>query len=268
MPEVSLSATSLRILKVLIGSPPLTVPDVMKALGVTRTAVVDQFRELIASGFVERITAPPEKRRGRPRHLYSATPAAMLLLFVDAQRIVLPVIWDAVNAVCGPKLANEVHRRVAAAIVEHYRPFVTDHTPAGRARQLVKRLAEEGHLVEMSQDGPDRLVVRNRSCGFLSMCDDTRTACGIHLSGISGLLRTRLRMTASRHDGAPCCRFEIQLNGQSTPAANIPLPQPGEFPFSVHWNGEVAATGSNGHSGPRSGKPGGSSGQSADPSAT
>jgi predicted ArsR family transcriptional regulator len=250
MPEVTLSATSLRILKILIGTRPVTVPDVMKALGVTRTAVVDQFRELIAAGLVQRVTAPPEQRRGRPRHLYSAMPSAMLLLFVDAQRIVFPVLWEAVHSVCGEKLAGEVHGRIAAAIVEHYRPYVTERSPAARARQLVKRLVEEGHLVDVSSDGPGRLVVHNRSCGFLAMRDGNRTTCGIHLSGISGVIGAGLRMFACRHDGAPCCSFEVLLKGQSTPTSTVELPSPGRFPFSIHWSNDtpraVARAGSNG----------------------
>ena len=237
MPEVTLSATSLRILRVLIGSRPLTVPDVMQALGVTRTAVVDQFRELIAAGFVERVTAPPEQRRGRPRHLYSATPAAMLLLFVDAQRIIFPVLWEAVSAVCGKDLAGEVHHRIATAIVEHYRPYVTDRTTSGRARQLVKRLLEEGHLVDMAEEGHGCLVVHNRSCGFLAMCDENRTACGIHLSGIAGVLGAELRMTECRHDGAPCCSFEISLADEQAADAALATPESDRFPYSVHWAG-------------------------------
>ena len=76
MADATVSAAGLRIVKLLVGNPPQTVSDLIDTTGVTRTAVTEQLNELVAAGFVERSTERLTGR-GRPRHLYKATDAAL-----------------------------------------------------------------------------------------------------------------------------------------------------------------------------------------------
>ena len=81
MSDVTISPAGLRVMKLLVGNPPQAVSDLIRATGVTRTAVTEQLSELAATGFVERATERLPGR-GRPRHLYKATDAAMVLLMM------------------------------------------------------------------------------------------------------------------------------------------------------------------------------------------
>ncbi len=208
MRETSMSAAGMRIVKLLVGNPPATVSDLIRATGVTRTAITEQLNELVAGGFVER-TVERLPGRGRPRHLYATTTAALLLLFASNQRLVVPAMWRAIQETGGSELTRKVLKRVTHSIVDYYRPRITGRTPEERLRQFTDVLNAEGHVVEVSEDDHGQLVLRKRSCGFFSMFEETRTICGVDLNMISAIVDAPVRQIACRHDGAPCCTFEV-----------------------------------------------------------
>ena len=90
----------MRVVKLLVGHPPCTISELIDETGVTRTAVTEQLNELMASGFVER-TVEKLPGRGRPRHRFSATKAALVLLFANNQQLVVPAIWKAIDEIGG-----------------------------------------------------------------------------------------------------------------------------------------------------------------------
>ena len=208
MPEATVSPAAMRIVRLLVGNRPLTVADIMDTAGVTRTAITEQLNELVAGGFVDRaIERLPG--RGRPRQLYSATSAALLLLFASNQRLVVPAIWKAIDELGGRDLVRKVLRRVTQQMVEHYRPRISAKTPPERLRQMTQLLTEEGHLVEIAEDDAGTLVMRKRSCPFISMFEEMRAVCDVDLDLMSAVVGAPVKRTACRHDGAPCCTFEL-----------------------------------------------------------
>jgi predicted ArsR family transcriptional regulator len=208
MPEATISPAAMRIVKLLVGKPPLTVAQMIDDAGVTRTAITEQLNELVAGGFVER-TIQRLPGRGRPRHLFSATSAALLLLFASNQRLVVPAIWKAIDEIGGRDLIGKVLRRVTGQMVAHYRPLISGETPQERLRQLTQLLTDEGHLVEIAEDGQGTLTMRKRSCPFISMFEEMRTVCDVDLDVMSAVVGARVERTSCRHDGAPCCTFEL-----------------------------------------------------------
>ena len=207
-PATTISPAALRVVKLLVGNRPLTVSELIETLGVTRTAVTEQLNELVAAGFVER-TIEKLPGRGRPRHLYAATVAALLLLFANNQRLVVPAIWQSIADVAGEETLRKVVCRVTESIVEHYRPRINGNTPEERLRQMTSVLVEEGHLVEVAEDAQGRIALRKRSCPFISMYEENRTICGLDLDLISQVVGAPVQQTRCRHDGDPCCEFSI-----------------------------------------------------------
>lgn len=206
--EATVTPAAMRIVRLLVGSPPLTVAEIMESAGLTRTAITEQISDLLAAGFVER-SVERYSGRGRPRHRYAATTAALLLLFASNQRLVAPAVWQAIHEVGGRDLLRKVLRRVTQRMVEHYRPQVSAKTPQERLRQMTQLLTQEGHLVEIVEDPDGALVFRRRSCPFISMFEEMRAVCDVDLDLISTIVGTRVKRTACRHDGAPCCTFEL-----------------------------------------------------------
>ncbi len=208
MADVSISPAGLRIVKLLVGRAPQTVADLIGATGVTRTAVTEQLDDLTAAGFVERET---ERRcgRGRPRHRYKPTQAALVLLFSGNQRLVVPAIWRAVRELGGEELSRKVLKRVSRALAEYYNNRINAKRPQDRLRQLVHLLGAEGELLEAVEDDRGQMVLYKRSCPFISMVDQQRSVCHIDQEMMNTVVGRPVRQTACRHDGDPCCKFEI-----------------------------------------------------------
>jgi DeoR family transcriptional regulator, suf operon transcriptional repressor len=208
MSDATISAAGLRIMKLLVGNSPQTVSDLIRKARVTRTAVTEQLNDLVKAGFVER-AKERLPGRGRPRHRYKATDAALTLLFASNQRLVVPAIWRALRETVGDETTAKILKRVSRVMADHYSQKVTAKKPKERLRQLIDLLVAEGGLIEFAEDNHDRPLIYKRSCPFISMVDDHRTVCLIDQEMMGAVVGRPVRRTACRHEGAPCCTFEI-----------------------------------------------------------
>ena len=207
MSDAIISASGLRLIKLMVGNPPQSIPDLMESMAVTRTAVTEQLNELARSGFVERHTENLPGR-GRPQYMYKATDAASLILYAQNQCLVVPSIWRALEDLGGDDLMRKVVKRVGKTLAEYYIPKITARKPEERLRQMTKLLNAEGGLTE-AVVARGHLVLRKRSCPFLRMIDEKRSICCVDQEMMSSIVGKPVRRTACRHDGAPCCTFEI-----------------------------------------------------------
>ena len=208
MSQTTVSGAGLRVVKLLVGTEPKTIADLIKATGVTRTAVTEQLNELVTAGLVAR-TIERLPGRGRPRHRYEATDAALLLLFADNRRLLVPALWKAIDDIGGEKFTKKVLKRVGKAMAEHYKKQIKARTPRGRLRQLIRLLREEGGLLDVESDGKGSLRIHKRSCPFFSMYEETQNVCTVDREMMSLVVGARVKRTACRHDGDPCCTFEL-----------------------------------------------------------
>ena len=208
MSDAIITAAGLRIVKLLVGRPPQTITSLLSAVGVTRTAVTEQLNDLVAAGFVER---QPQKlpSRGRPRFLYRATEAALVLLFADKQRVLVPAIWQAIDDLAGGEIVRKIVKRVSRAMADHYGSKITAKRPQERLRQFVRLLNEEGNMVELVEGENGHLLLDKRSCPYLGTADPRRNVCHIDQEMIGAVIGRPVRRNSCRHDGAPSCTFEI-----------------------------------------------------------
>lgn len=207
MADTVVTVAGMRIVRLLVGKPPQTVDELMEGTGVTRTAVVQQLSELVAAGLLERTTERPHGR-GRPRHRYTTTHAAMLLLSATHERRIGPMVWRAIRSVCGDELAEKVLDDLSLRLAERYRRRITETAPEGRLRQMNDLLSEEGVMVEVvEQEG--NVTLRQLSCPFAMMFEETRVACCMDQKVMSHVVGKPVRRISCRHDGDPCCVFEI-----------------------------------------------------------
>ncbi|NLX98096.1 MAG: MarR family transcriptional regulator [Rhodopirellula sp.] len=207
--EVTISAAGMRIVRLLVGRPPTSVANLIRITGVTRTAVTEQLNDLVSAGFVERQTERLPGR-GRPRHVYSTTNHALLLLFASNQQQVAPAVWRAIAEVGGDDLVGRVLSRVSRAMAEQYRQRIRGTTARRRLNEMLKLLREEGNVVEVEEDEQGRLLLHRRSCPFFGMFDEkTKAVCCIDQEMISQVVGAAVHRTACRHDGAACCTFEL-----------------------------------------------------------
>jgi len=207
MAGATISAAALRIVKLLMGRPPQTVAELTKAAGVTRTAVTEQLNELEHAGLVER-TVERLSGRGRPRNRFRATQAALVLLGSGKESLIGQALWQAIEEVGGDALVEKVVKQVSGDLAKYYGRRVTAKTPVGRLRQMNRLLRDEGLLVEIIDEGK-HLSLAKRSCSFIGMFEDNRRVCQIDQRIMTLVVGKPVRQVACRHDGDPCCVFEI-----------------------------------------------------------
>lgn len=217
--DAIITTAGMRVISLLVGRAPQSMADLVAASGVTRTAVSEQLNELMASGFVVRTIE--RSRRGRPRHLYSATDAALSQLFANNQRVLAPALLDAVRQLCPPELAQAVLAEVTRTLADHYRQQLTASEPGARLAQLADVLRREGVLVDVQQsDG--RWYLEQRTCPFVDMTEASRTVCQVEHDMMTEVLGVPVDMVGCRLDGCHGCTFEIQFDKADEPAAPAP----------------------------------------------
>ena len=205
--DVTITAAGMRIVKLLVGQVPQTVSALIDQTGVTRTAVTEQLNELVAAGFVER-NIERLTGRGRPRHLYTATTAALVLLFANNQHLIMPAIWQAMREVAGEETTKAVLKRVSRILAAHYRQKLTAKKPEERLRQLARVMEEEGSLVEI--DGASgHIIMHKRSCPFISMYEGGELICHVDEDFLADVVGAPVTRIACRHEGAACCSFGL-----------------------------------------------------------
>jgi predicted ArsR family transcriptional regulator len=139
MTKSTVSPAGMRILKLLVGSPPKSVADLIEDTGVTRTAVTEQLNELVVAGLVEKETERLTGR-GRPRHVYTATEDAILMFYGVTRNPVVPVIWDVLRNEGGEQLLDKVSRKVSEALAARYTNRISGSTPEDRLREFCEIL--------------------------------------------------------------------------------------------------------------------------------
>ncbi len=207
-----ISPAAMRIVRQLVGKPPHTIAELMASTGVTRTAIMEQLNELTAAGLVQR-SMERLSTRGRPRHRYCLTPAALQQLFSGNQHLLVPAIFQAIRELGGDALRRKVIKRVARILSDHYAKQLDAAEPAERLVQFCRVLEQEGGVVELVDSANGSNILRKRNCAFISMFEPARTVCAIDREVLSLLLGTSVEQTSSRHEGAPCCEFRIDSTG-------------------------------------------------------
>jgi predicted ArsR family transcriptional regulator len=201
------SGAGLRIIRLLIGKPPQTITELVKALHVTRTAITEQVNELVAIGFLEQ-KIEHNGDRGRPCYRFSATDLAMRKLFEGLHEIVVPSAWRAIRKRLGEKILNQICYDIANDLAESYARQLTTSAPKERICEFVSALVRNGRLVECRECNGN-MEMKKYNCPFISMLEDTRTVCYIDQLCMQLLVGTEasVELTENRLDGLACCTF-------------------------------------------------------------
>jgi len=197
----------MRIMESLVGVAPRTISELTQELGVTRTAVTEQLDELVADGYVSRVSEKTD-HRGRPQYRYEVTPKGMTRFFPENQHLLVPAVWSSLVEIGGLDLLNEVICKTSEKLslpVKQNLPW----------RERVNLLVRKGGFdsCEFQPDGTALLT--KRTCKFYSMYENSGTVCEIHLQTLARILGVHVTHVASRHENAPCCQFRVEKEERS-----------------------------------------------------
>ncbi len=196
---------------------PLSVAEMVEAMGVTPTAIRNRLGRLIGSGLVERRVE--HGGRGRPRHTYLASAEAHKKLGQNYADLAL-VLWDEMmRTVEDRKLRRVLFTRITDRLAEMYRAQLTGDAWQGRMVQLGSILHDRGIEAEVvSGEDADLPVLKQHSCPYFELAESDHAVCAMERKMFEKVLGRALRLSQCRLDGHRSCDFEAKPTFNPPPA--------------------------------------------------
>jgi len=195
---------------------PLTVAEMVLALGVTPTAIRNRLTRLVGSGMVERRTEPGT--RGRPKHTYRASAEANKRLGQNYADLAVALWGELMQAVGDRKLRRLLFGRVTERLADQYRGEIRGDEWQGRMVQLGTVLHDRGIEAEVTAgDGGMLPVLRQHSCPYFALAEVDRAVCAMERKMFEKVLGHGLRLSQCRLDGHRSCDFEAKPTVEPRP---------------------------------------------------
>lgn len=201
------------ILQGLLGQE-LTAKHLAAELNMSETAVRSQLETLESQGFV-RSRFERSGGRGRPRKLYTLTPAGQEA-FPRRYEVLLSALIDTMLESEGSERTSEMVANAGRRLALKWRPrFAPGTAPMLKAHMIVRRLNEMGFAASLRFEG-DRPVIVRHNCIFHRAASSHRDLVCERFD--DALLRTMLegldvRLSECIPDGKGACKTIIMMDG-------------------------------------------------------
>ena len=198
---------------------PQTVPDLVAAVHLTRTAVLNHLTTLQAEGFVRR----QGLRRGtrRPSVLYEATPAADAV-FPKGYDTFAAAVLDALKR-DDPGALTRTLGAVGDAWIARDAPRVRRVRGRARLEEARRILAERGFMPTLATDNGDR-VLREHNCPVMQLAADHAEVCEMVHRWLESLIGEPLTRVRCMRRGEPFS--EYHLGASTQPGRTLAQPRP------------------------------------------
>jgi predicted ArsR family transcriptional regulator len=217
---------------------PLSPDKLADAVGISRTAVLQQLHALSAAGLVQRSAV--KHGVGRPRHLYELTPDAQAAFPANYRGLAASMV-RALDGIGGTDLLDEVFRvrrtQLAHQIQARFAEKGLQDAPLeDRARELARFQDEQGYLcdcrreavmgpadqgagtrgsdesaappIQVSSDGVIRL--REHNCAIYEVATMTPAACRAEVQLFREVLGARVVRETHIASGDRACTYRIE----------------------------------------------------------
>jgi predicted ArsR family transcriptional regulator len=193
-----------QLLDCLRGRDPVTVGELVEALGVTATAVRQRLTRVMEAGFVERFIE--RQGRGRPLHRYRLTPSGAKATGNNYADLAI-TLWQEIRAVPDPEFRRGLLKRIAGRLTGRYADAVRGETTQERMQSLATLMNGRDVLfdVDNSRDLP---VLTAMACPYPELAEQDRSICAMERILFSEVVGEPLKLSECRLDGANCCTFE------------------------------------------------------------
>ncbi len=192
-----------RIIKLLMRQGPMTISELVAALGVTTTAIRQQVNRLLAEGWLMR-----SQRRGgpgRPADVFAVAEEAKRLFGGQAEEL-SRLLLDEIERSDGPDKRRALLEAVGRRMAGSARPFVGQGHASDRFARLADLLSREGVLAEADRSG-DELKLAVFTCPYHGVASGHREICEMEREAFSELLGDAVALDRCVLDGHPCCEF-------------------------------------------------------------
>ena len=191
------------LLNLLADSGPLAVSDIRSYFEITRTAVSERLRRLMAEGLVDRKLL--RGGRGRPSYRYSLSPKARKLAGNNYADLAA-VLWQEVLHIEDSRRPQSFVGRIASALKALYADAIHGTTLKARMDSLRELLEKRRVRCDVeTYDGLPTFTLRD--CPYLDLADVDSTICQVETMLFSQLLGDEVVLSQCRLDGHACCQF-------------------------------------------------------------
>jgi predicted ArsR family transcriptional regulator len=187
-------------------------PDQLSAaLGVGRTAVIQQLRALESAQLVVRRTV--RHGVGRPRHVYDVTPDAQELFPTNYDGLATGIL-SAIGSIGGDALVDEVlaarRRQIGARVRGRFdERLPPSATLIDKVVELARFQDELGYLCEAGIDGDGQVRLREHNCAIYRVAANEPAACRAELALFRDVLGVDVVRESHIVAGDRCCTYRV-----------------------------------------------------------
>lgn len=196
------------MLELLRGGSPMSIGQLIEAMGVTATAVRQRLTRLMALGLVER--SHTVEGRGRPSHQYvlsekgrSSQPNNLGDLAV--------VLWQEVQRIADDETRQRIVLGAVQRLADKYESEVHGSTVTERMAAITQLFAERQIPVSFDE-GNGSPVIKVSGCPYPSLVQENREICDLEKKLLAKIIGQPIELCECTHDGGSCCSFKtVQL---------------------------------------------------------
>jgi predicted ArsR family transcriptional regulator len=209
---ISADSRARQVMETIARNGPLTIRQLVDAVGVTTTAIREQVVRLTEEGWL--IRSQQHGAVGRPADVYALSRRAMRLFGGRADGLAR-VLVETIIEELGPARGREVLRAASHRLADRVEPGLRGESTADRLRQLEAALRETGDIVEADMSG-GRMRLTVFTCPYGGNPDEHGELCEMESQTFSELVGKPVTLARRRSDRHPCCEFVIAGTGDLT----------------------------------------------------
>jgi predicted ArsR family transcriptional regulator len=184
----------------------LTVDELSKSLGITRTAINQHLLVLESSGYVAK--GKLTKTGGRPGHTYILTPEGHDL-FPKQYAWFSQLLLDFLHKQMGNDAVEKCMSKLGVELAKTVKDRVKGTTPEERIIEVAAIMQELGYDA-YAEETENRLPgIKAHNCVYHHIAQTHREVCQLDISLLSSLLDAEINHTSCMAKGDACCQFHV-----------------------------------------------------------
>lgn len=197
-----------QLLQVLLENKPgLTVDELSKSLGITRTAVNQHLLVLESSGYVAK--GKLTKTGGRPGHTYVLTQQGYDL-FPKQYAWFSQLLLDFLKKQTSEGMVEKYMVKLGVELSQSIRERLKGTTPEERIVEVAAIMQELGYDAYAEETPESPLpAIKAHNCVYHHLATTHREVCQLDISLLSSLLNAEIKHTTCMAKGDQCCQFHV-----------------------------------------------------------
>ncbi len=184
----------------------LTVDELSKSLGITRTAVNQHLLVLESGGYIAK--GKLTKTGGRPGHTYMLTEQGHDL-FPKQYAWFSQLLLDSLQKQIGEDGLEKYMTRLGIELSKSLKDRIKGTTPEERIVEVAAMMQELGYDAHAEQTENRLPVINAHNCVYHHLAKTHREVCQFDLSLLSTLLNADIKHSTCMAKGDQCCQFQV-----------------------------------------------------------